>query len=86
MHELGSANVAFAVSPTTALVHVDEKVRTSGNVPFEKTINKQVCENGEDGQSNELDTEMEGNGHTFPQAPSPTMTSFLRISDMMCRS
>jgi hypothetical protein len=33
---------------------------TSGNVPLEKTINKQV----------------------FPQAPSPTMTSFLLTSDI----
>jgi len=35
-----------------------ERIKTSGNSPFENTINKQV----------------------FPQAPSPTMTSFLRIS------
>lgn len=53
---------------------------TSGNVPLEKTINKQVYERR---------GSVIGEGVrrvatlTFPQAPSPTITSFLRISAIL---
>lgn len=55
------------------------KRRTSGNVPLEKTIKRQVWKDGGEQDVEDSEEAM----RTFPQAPSPTMTSFLLISDMI---
>jgi hypothetical protein len=54
------------------------------NGPLEKTVNKQVCKAA--GQSRyqwDDNRKPQVENNTFPQAPSPTMTSFLWISDIM---
>lgn len=57
---------------------------TSGNVPLENTIKRQVC--GEWYQYKGREPKKQNwMTRTLPQAPSPTMTSFLRISDIYWR-
>jgi hypothetical protein len=51
---------------------------------LEKTINKQVCKAAAQSWYQwDEDRKLQVENNTFPQAPSPTMTSFLRISDIM---
>lgn len=67
--------------------------RTSGNVPFEKTLHR-LSARQIPGQAGDKELVVSSgamdnahiNRHVFPQAPSPTMTSLRRISAMLlCR-
>jgi len=51
---------------------------------LEKTINKQVCKAAAQSRYQWDDNrKLPVENNTFPQAPSPTMTSFLQISDIV---
>ena len=77
------ANIA-----TTVNNRVSHMLRTTMYAPLgmflSRTQSADKSSGGESsvGQIRMVASTTDGNGHTFPQAPSPTITSFLRISDI----